>query len=93
MVPDALADVIDDGAEAVERHGGLAVEGDGTAEVDALKEVVEVLDDDGVAFGLADESEHFGVSVFAENDDLRLGIAVVLVFDAPLWRSPTPAAA
>ena len=54
--------------------------------------VVEIFNDDGVAVGLANESEHFGVAVFPENHDLRGGFSLcqklprgfVLLLDAPL---------
>ena len=50
-------DVVDDTMELIERLRGLAVEVDIAGEVE-FGDLVEVLDDDGRALSLSDESEY-----------------------------------
>lgn len=80
---DVGLDVVYDLAEAIETHGGLAVEADGCVHVETA-DFAGAFDDDGGALGLADEAEDFGVSVFAEDDDLLGGggLCAFLVFFA-----------
>ena len=76
---DVLLDVLHDAAEFVQRLGGLRVEADATGQVERAG-FVQFLDDDGLAFGLADEAQHFGVSVLAVDDNLCVFVVLPGVF-------------
>ena len=65
---DVGRDIVDDAVELIERLGGLRVQVDVVREVELLH-VLELLDDNGLALGLPHESQYFGVSVLAEDDD------------------------
>ena len=71
-------------AEAFQRLGGLAVETDVTAEVKQVVGVVQRLDYDGCALGLAHETHHLGMSLLAEDDNLTAvpGVCVIILLDA-----------
>ena len=66
---DMRLDVVDDAVKLVERLRGLGVEVDVAGEVEFLH-FVEILDDNGLGFGLADEAEDLGVAFFPKNHDL-----------------------
>lgn len=76
-----LLDVLDDALKLVERLGGLGVEVDITGEVELLH-VFKLLDNDCLAIGLSDESQHLGMAILAEDDNLAVvGLRVVEPFD------------
>ena len=66
---DMRLDVVDDAVELIERLRGLGVEVDVAGEVEFCH-LIEVLDDNGLGFGLADEAEDLGVAFFPKNHDL-----------------------
>jgi len=80
---DVALNVVDDAVKLIETFRRLRVKIDITVEVQSFH-VIEFLDDDGVLIGLSNESEHLSVSVFAEDDDLRVWIIIELLLDAPL---------
>ena len=69
---DMRLDIVDDPVKLVERLRGLAVKIDIVGEVEFLH-LVETLDDNGGAVGLAHQSEDFGMTFLPENHDLRRG--------------------
>ena len=62
-------DVVDDAMKLVKRLRGLAIEIDITGEIEFLH-LVETLDDDSGAVGLSYQSENFGMTFLAKDDDL-----------------------
>ena len=46
--------------------------------------ILQLLYHDGMSLGLTYQAQHLGMSLLAEDDDLRLGIVNILLFDAAL---------
>lgn len=80
---DVALNVVDDAVELIETFRRLRVKIDITVEVQSFH-VIEFLDDDGVLIGLSDESEYLRMTIFSEDDDLRVWIIIELLLDAPL---------
>ena len=71
-------------AEFVERFGRLRIQADVFVHVQ-FADLFQLLDDDGFAFGLAHQSQHFGMAVFPVNNNLSVfvvGSGVVLLLDS-----------
>lgn len=78
-------------AEFVERLGCLRIQADVFVHVQ-FADLFQLLDDDGFAFGLAHQSQHFGMAVFPVNDNLSVfvvGSGIVLLLDSFCRRSTT----
>ena len=73
-------DIVDDAMELIERLRGLGVEIDVAGEVE-LFHLIEVLDDNGPRFGLTYEPKYLGMTLLAEDHDLR-GVLIILFLDA-----------
>ena len=80
---DVALDIVDDAVELFEALGGLRVEVDVAVEVEPLH-IVDAFDDDGSRQGLPHQSQHLGVAVLAEDDNLRIGVVVKLPLNAAL---------
>ena len=74
---DMRLDVVDDPMELIERLRGLGVEVDVAGEVE-FHHFVEVLDDDGFGFGLADKTEYLSVAFLTENHYLGHAVGGIL---------------
>ena len=66
---DMLLDVFDDTMELIQRLRGLAIEIDVTREVE-LFDILELFDDNRLTLRLTYQSQHFRMTVLAEDDDL-----------------------
>ena len=75
-------DIVDDAMELIERLRGLGVKIDVAGEIE-LCHLIEVLDNDGLGFGLANETKDLGMTFLAEDHDLS-GILIILPLDALL---------
>ena len=80
---DMRLDVGYKGMKLVERLGCLRVEVNVAVETE-MAGVVEVLYHDGVAISLTHETQDLGMAVLAKDDNLCLGIVVILALDAAL---------
>ena len=69
--------------ELVERFGRLRIQVDVAGEVKSL-DVIKVLNNDGLAMSLSNQSQHFCMSLLAEDDNLRKRKALILFLDALL---------
>ena len=66
---DVRGDIVDDEMELVERLRGLGIKEDVASEIE-LFHIIELLDDDSLAFGLTHKSQHFCMAVLAKDDNL-----------------------
>ena len=86
---DMILAIFDDAMELVETLGSLGIEGDVAAEIQLaylpeMLHILQLLYHDGMTFGLTYQAQHLGMSLLTEDDDLRLGIVDILLFDAAL---------
>lgn len=75
--------VVDYAVIFVERLGGLRIQIDVAREIER-SHLAKALNDNGARMGLANQPQHLGVAFLAEDDYLRIGVAVVLLLDALL---------
>ena len=82
---DVLTDVFDNPAELFQGFCRLAIEVNVAIEIE-VHHILWFLYDDGSAFSLPHQSQHFGMSGLAEDDDLSAmcGIVVIFPFNALL---------
>lgn len=81
---DVLLDELDNFAKSIERLGGLAVEGNGTAKVYFPLRIVKILNDDGMTLRLPHKSDDLGMTGLPVDDNLGVGMVGVFGLDAPL---------
>ena len=80
---DVLLDIGDDSVKLIKRLGGLWIKVDVAREIE-LFYILKLGYDYGFSIGLSHQPQHFGMSGFAEYDNLCIGIGIVLLFDASL---------
>ena len=78
---DMVLTVVDDAMELVQALGGLGIEVDVAREVETFH-ILEFLDDDGMTVSLPYQSQDLRMTVLAKDDNLRVGMAVILFLDA-----------
>ena len=76
-------DILNDAVELVERLCSLRVKVYVAREVEPFH-FLNISYHNSLAFGLSHQSKDFGMSRFAEYDNLRIGACVILLFDAAL---------